>query len=146
MSTKHASTRLAALHSDNMRFLKHRAMMQRCPDRKERLLHLEVAEKHAGGLLPPYVCAVEWEAPGHYRGDLVFCDAAFGTAAVVEVKHISSTASPETQQRRIEKLRYQAMVYKDRWEIMHPWMMVYACTYTNRDGLVFVSGSEQYII
>lgn len=140
-------SKLPRLHLQNMARLLQRANVSRqTVDYHERRLHLEVVEKHLGGRLPPYLVALEWSARDQFKGDLVFCDRMCTTAVVVEVKHISPTASALARESRLHKVRNQALVYKSKWERMHPTMYVYACTYTNFDGLVYLTGGDDYSI
>jgi len=135
--------KLANLHVRNMTLLRKRALEKKASDIHERRLHLEVAQQYAAIVLPPYVCAVEWDAPGGYRGDLVFCDT-MGTAVVVEVKHVPPTASPESRYKRMRKVRDQAILYQSKWQVLHPRMHTLAATYTNYDGLTYLTEFDQY--
>lgn len=120
-----------------MQLLRER-QLAKAPDHKERALHYQVAMQFAGTELPAYLVAVEWHAPKNYRGDLVFCDENH-VAVVVEVKHIHMNATLSDKHKRKSKVIQQAMLYRDKWQQCHENHFVLAATYTNLDGLRFLS-------
>lgn len=131
---------LSKIHAANMMMLYRRSRVLGAPDHNERKLHLHLAMEHAGFHLPDYVYAVEWDAPGYGRGDLVFTDG--DIAAVVEVKYIAPKLTDQQKRARMQKVRSQAVKYARAWQEMHPAMPTWAFTYTNATHLSMLSHLE----